>query len=459
MVRLFRQVVRERERGEAVTPGRLILLGQDLHKVLFEKAERFERQARRLHRRFDALAARLLAELGLPPMPVPARSCPAVNAATSASLAEALGNPLRRPRQVRTASEPRQARVKRPEGWNHRHGAWDYSCPGFVDPDLGFRVGSDRSSIADLEAGVEPATVKGKSAAAGARNRQARTSNSGQTRPSAIENRQLFFDLVARAAGPDPKPEPGKADPIPGGLAEALWNRLEFSRQRAEDERLQFGTILDDYVSRLDYGRLAGSESGVRSSTLRGISEPENTGPRTSNSELLEDSELEDSGLAEYRLEREAGLAGLDLESPTPSPEPLSPLTALATALVLLFRSDDDFRIAAELVKFHTGIWIYLMVLRRGAGRDEIILLHPMPPSLLDMDYRMDKLYKARSPRRRAEFELLSEKTSVLITEWKRWKPVLESGDPGQLLTEDEASPERGIPELIASLVRNQSGE
>ena len=93
VVHLFRKLAAERRRGETVTHARLIELAEDLHRVLFYSAGRFQRRLERLNHRCEAIAARILKELGAPPPAVHVRPSPAVDKAWAGSLPEVLANP------------------------------------------------------------------------------------------------------------------------------------------------------------------------------------------------------------------------------------------------------------------------------------------------------------------------------------------------------------------------------
>ena len=121
VVHLFRKLAVERGRGETVAHARLVELGEDLHRVLFYSAGRFERQLERLNHRFEAIAARILKELGAPPPAVHVRPSPAVDEAGAGSLPEALANPFRAAPHVRKRSKARQPRVKPASQWQHSH--------------------------------------------------------------------------------------------------------------------------------------------------------------------------------------------------------------------------------------------------------------------------------------------------------------------------------------------------
>ena len=448
VVRLFRVVASERKRGQAITPERLTWLAEDLHKVLFYSAARFALQVRRLNRRFEALAERLLQELGLPPMPLHVRPSLAVELATTYELPEALGNPDRNPARVKAALTPRQPRVKSTEKWQRtgepgearRRRAEERELKEALADRYGnFIPGAFRRR---LESEADPPAVA--------------SSADGQAdaAPPATLDRQQFFDLVAQALGANPRIKPGQRDAIPGGLAEALWNRLEFSRGHAERERVAFRALLDDYCNSLDNCRLTIDDLRLKSSSTSGARLEE------SSSALLS-AALEEPGDTQSSIENRQSSIPDNRQSAIPKQSSIVKrqssisLTALATALVLLLRSDDDdLRLTAAIVKFRAQVWIWLMLIRRGVPRGEIVLLQPEPPMDSAMLDRMDKLSHSRDPEKRAESDRLLAKHARLADEWLRWKPVIESGDLGRLLSGDEANPTLGFSELIAQLER-----
>ena len=427
--RLFRRLAQEREHGQIATSERLTLLAEDLHRVLFSASRNFQTRARRLSHRFEALAARLLHELGLPPMDLHVRPSPAVEAATAASLPEALGNPIIPPRQVRARSKPRRPRVKRPEKWEHRRGVWSpdtQSWQSFDDLEGLSRVealSSESPSPESVSPGLGSSDSRRDSDAARPRaNTESRTRNSAAgNRQSSIENRQsddrqLFAVLVARALGPNPSLKKGGTDAAPAGLADALWTRLESGRLQAEEERQTFAALLDDYVTSLQT---------CRSRSWKSFS-PESGVETSAGSGLI------DSGLN---------------------------LTALATGLVLLLRGQDadpritaKGRIDAEILRFRTQIWIYLLLVTRGVAHSEIAWLRPDAPSDCGGVQRFLKLRHARDPRRRGLAEFYLNQEERRLTVWKRWQPVIESGDIGRLLSEEEAGPDRGAWDLVRQI-------
>jgi len=437
VARLFRQVAEERDAGDRVSPQRLTCLAEDLHQVLFAAALNFEVRLRRLNHRFEALAARLLQELGLPPIPVHTRPSPAVAAATADSLAEALGNPLERPRKVRALSKPRSPRVKPAEQWDHRQGVRNPRRPSAADrrylrsQSVGLRsLGPEPNSS---EFGVRRSELPGSEVAASESERSAnpelRTSN------PEISDRQSFGDLIVRALGPNPSLKPGETDSTPAGLADALWTRLETVRLQAEAERGTFGRLLDDYVASLAAAGVGCGEPGLETGVGRRVS--------GAGRNPIPDSGCEMPGPDSRN--RQAPIDNRQLPAPDtrhpvsalavtriPAPE----LTALATALVLLLRDDDadertqaERRIDAEILRFRTEIWIYLMLVTRGVGRGEIVRLHPHVPSDCGLVCRFLKLGHARDPGRRALAEFFLDQADRVATEWKRWEPVIESGD------------------------------
>ena len=457
VVRLFRRLAQERERDAGVTSERLALLAEDLHRVLFFASQNFQVRLRRLNHRFEALAARLLQELNLPPMDLHVRPSPAVAAATADTLPEALGNPGLPPKRVRARSKPRRPRVKRPEDWEHRRGVWSprtHSWQSFDDLE-----GLSRATPLD-PAGT--ATPGGAPQGGAPPSTQARVP---VPPPQAeLDNPESFRDLVARALGPNPALKKGQADSTPAGLADALWTRLETARLQAEAEREAFAALLNDYRASLvarDPGPGVGSSgSGVGDSGI---------GARGSEFSRPE-SGVPGSGSAVPQPES-PGNVEANPESPTPNPEspapiPESPapnpgpdLTALATALVLLLRGTDadprieaGRRLDAEILRFRTQIWIYLMPVTRGVARSAIAMLKPDPPSDCGLLPKFLKLRHARDPRRRALAEFYIDQEERRNTECNRWQPVIESGDIGRLLSEDEANPGRGAWGLVQQI-------
>ena len=402
VVRLFRQLARERERGQAIGAERLTGLAEDLHKVLFDPAGKFQLQRRRLNRRFEALAARLLEELSLPPMDLHVRPSPAVDAATASSPPEALGNPGVAPCRVRGALKPRKPRVKSVTEWDHRHGVVkcrlpleDFGCrESLSEEEPSLRAGGASSSP-----GQDPEPAR-PDAAVDHRQSSTRPRRSSK-RPAPAEDPQSLPDLVRRALGPNSSLPGGETDPVPAGLAEALGNRLELSRRRAQEECERFRGLLDDYVTSLG-----------------------------------DDSACPAPG-AEF-----------------PASGPGAPLTALSATLVLALREDDDARLEAEAVRFRAQLWIYLALRTRQVARCEIVLLEPGLLSEGGLLRKIAKSLQARDAGRRAEAERLQFKADRIMAEQERWLPVIESGDIRQLGPEEEdtASEAHRLASLLAGL-------
>jgi hypothetical protein len=329
--RAFRQLAAEREAAGALTPGRLVRLAGDLHEALWPAWPRLPLHLRRLNRRFEALAGRLLNELGLPPMDLHVRASPAVDCAGTYSLAEALGNPLRNRGKVRAALARREPRVKPPEHWRWRTGP-----PGGANA---------RSRTPDPAVGGDDAG------------------------PATLED---FRTLVERALGPNSTLKPAGPDAEAAGLAEALWERLEFRRRHALEERKRFSALVDDYLASLD--------SGVPSSAI-----------------------------------------GNHLSSIVNS------LTKLATGLVEVLRSDGEFCADAAVLDGRAQVWIYRMLLARRIPRRDIVLLQPEPPDTSGMLLEALTLEKAGQ---HAEAERLLGKADEITEEWGRWEKFLKSFRP-----------------------------